>query len=144
MIFQLRNNIENFLARVFGRIFWPVVAVIAITIKENKVLLINFYGEYGLPGGICKINESLENAVRREVKEETGLDVEVKRLLFIDPPVKYPRIALIYECEVKGGSLKNSFEGKAEFIPINNLPEKMREKHKDFIRRYVESLNDNF
>jgi 8-oxo-dGTP diphosphatase len=64
----------------------PRDRVCAAIIKESKILMV--YVEDGpdkywtLPGGGIEINETHEEAVIREVKEETGLDVTVERLLF--------------------------------------------------------------
>jgi 8-oxo-dGTP diphosphatase len=61
-----------------------VGAVIVATsaVQEPKVLLIRraqepLKGEWSLPGGVVELGETLEEAVRREVLEETGLAVEV-------------------------------------------------------------------
>lgn len=64
----------------------PRDRVCAAIIKESKILMV--YVEDGankywtLPGGGIEENETHEQAVAREVREETGLDVIVERLLF--------------------------------------------------------------
>ena len=64
----------------------PKVGVGVILCKENKVLLLkrkNAHGEgsWAPPGGHLEFNEELEDCVRREVEEETGL--KVKNIKFI-------------------------------------------------------------
>lgn len=59
----------------------PIVGVGAILIENDRVLLIRRgqeprKGEWSLPGGVVELGESLEEAIRREVCEETGLEVE--------------------------------------------------------------------
>jgi 8-oxo-dGTP diphosphatase len=59
----------------------PIVGVGAILIEEGRVLLIRrgqepLKGEWSLPGGVVELGESLEDAVRREALEETGLEIE--------------------------------------------------------------------
>ena len=60
----------------------PIVGVGAVIIDDGKVLLIRrryepLAGQWSLPGGAVDIGETLEAATAREMKEETGLDVEV-------------------------------------------------------------------
>lgn len=54
----------------------------AVIVRDGRALLIRRgheprKGEWSLPGGLVNLGESLEDAVRREVREETGLNVEV-------------------------------------------------------------------
>ncbi|MDO8683809.1 MAG: NUDIX hydrolase [Armatimonadota bacterium] len=63
----------------------PVPAVAAIILRGDEILLIKRgaepgFGKWSIPGGSVEIGETMESALKREVKEETGLDVEVGRL----------------------------------------------------------------
>ena len=60
----------------------PVVGVGAVVVRDGRALIVRRAheprkGEWSLPGGLLDLGESLVDAARREVKEETGLDVEV-------------------------------------------------------------------
>lgn len=60
----------------------PVVGVGAVVVRDGRALVVRRAheprkGEWSLPGGLLDLGESLVDAARREVKEETGLDVEV-------------------------------------------------------------------
>jgi mutator protein MutT len=60
----------------------PVVGVGAVVVRDGKALLIKRgqeprKGEWSLPGGIVELGESLADALRREVREETGLETAI-------------------------------------------------------------------
>ena len=61
----------------------PTVGALIVN-KEGKILLAKshkWFGKYTLPGGHIEVGESMIDAVKREVKEEVGLDVDVCELL---------------------------------------------------------------
>jgi 8-oxo-dGTP diphosphatase len=60
----------------------PAVGVGAVIVRDGKALIVRRAheprkGEWSLPGGLLHLGESLADAARREVREETGLDVEL-------------------------------------------------------------------
>ncbi len=57
---------------------------VGVLVKDNKILVQRDKdgAEYALPGGHIKIGETLEAGLLREYKEETGVDICVKRLLW--------------------------------------------------------------
>ena len=79
-------------------------AVRAIIIQNNKILLMrrNKQGGdyYTLVGGAVKANESAEQALVREVKEESGLDVTHARLVFIEEHPAPHNEQQIFLCEI--------------------------------------------
>lgn len=59
-----------------------MVGVGAVVVRDGKALIVKRAheprkGEWSLPGGLLELGESLQDAVRREIKEETALDIEV-------------------------------------------------------------------
>ena len=79
--------------------------------KENKVLLVRItYGHRGwmLPGGYVKQNETIGEAAKREVMEETGLIVEPLELVSVRSRIKDGRndVYITFTVNVKGGELK--------------------------------------
>jgi 8-oxo-dGTP diphosphatase len=80
--------------------------VIAAVIKGKKVLLIHrkIPDVWELPGGNIEYGENPSETAKREVKEETGLDVKVKTILEIGStirPDKVHEIVLAYLCKSK-------------------------------------------
>jgi len=60
----------------------PVVGVGAVVVRDGRALIVKRaheprQGEWSLPGGLLELGESLPDAARREIKEETNLDVTV-------------------------------------------------------------------
>lgn len=99
-------------------------------------------GYWGLPGGRVDIGESVEHGAIREVWEETGLHVTVKRLIgvYSDPEnysiLSYPwgllvhYVTLSFECEVQSGELAISEESTdIGYFPPGALPDKTMLSH---------------
>jgi ADP-ribose pyrophosphatase YjhB (NUDIX family) len=95
----------------------PLVGVGAVIVDEGRVLLIRrgsepLKGCWSLPGGLLEVGESLEEGLRREVREETGLEVEVLELVELldrihrdGERVRYHYVIADYLCRVTGGVL---------------------------------------
>jgi len=62
------------------------------------------------PGGVLELGETLEDGLRRETREETGLDIEPIALTGIYKNMPRGIIALVFRCKVTGGSLTASDE----------------------------------
>lgn len=104
--------------RLVGRELLMLPSVTAIIEDKNGVLLVDHRtaDAWVLPGGALEPNESPEDAVVREVREETGLDVVPRGLLgvFAGPEfeVQYTNgdrvtyVMTVYRCEVAGGTLR--------------------------------------
>ena len=94
----------------------PKVATGAVFSLDGGVLLVQrgiepSYGKWVFPGGYVDRGESLEAAAIREVKEESGLDVRLTRLLGVYSSPGHPVILIAYAGEVTGGSIQVDEEG---------------------------------
>jgi mutator protein MutT len=113
----------------------PWVGVGGIIFQGDQVLLIKRGKEPGLglwsiPGGIVEVGETAIAALRREMEEETGLEVapiglvEVFERIFPDKEgrILYHYVILDYLCSLKGGRLKaGSDVTEAAFVPLTQL-----------------------
>jgi ADP-ribose pyrophosphatase YjhB (NUDIX family) len=96
----------------------PLVGLGALIFEGGRILMAQrgkapLMGQWSLPGGLVETGESLENAVRREVLEETGLEVKPLGVLEIferimrnaEGAAEYHYVLLDYICRVTGGTL---------------------------------------
>lgn len=96
----------------------PILGVGALIIGNQRILLVErghepLKGWWSLPGGVVETGELLKDAVRREVREETGLHVEVVCLLEVFERImldaagapEYHYVLMDYLCRVTGGDL---------------------------------------
>jgi mutator protein MutT len=104
----------------------PLVAVGALIIHENKVLLARrakhpFKREWSVPGGAVEVGETVEEAVRREVREETGIEVEITAVAGIydricrdaDGQIEYHYVLIDYLCRPMKGSGQAASDAEA-------------------------------
>ena len=114
-----------------GHELYPPIApaIIVLIRKGEEVLLVharNFRGNFhGLVAGFIEVGETLEECVRREVCEETGLEIKELRY-FASQPWPYPSGLMIgFTATYAGGSLKLQTEelSTGAFFSKDNLPE---------------------
>jgi 8-oxo-dGTP diphosphatase len=96
----------------------PIVGVGAVIVDGGRVLLVRrgnepLKGEWSLPGGAVEIGETLEVAIAREVREETGLQIEVGPMVDVldrirfdpDGRVLFHYVLIDFVCRPTGGML---------------------------------------
>ncbi len=100
----------------------PILAVGAVVVDAGRVLLVRrgrepLKGQWSLPGGAIELGESLAQGVVREVREETGLDVEPVELIELldrihresgreNSRIRFHYVIADYLCRVTGGTLR--------------------------------------
>ena len=103
-----------------------------ILVEGNKILLIKRakepgLGKWAVPGGRIEENETAEECLKREFKEETGLDIEPLKLTGIySEPDRDPRkiIGAAYIVKRIGGELKAGDDaGEVKWVALDSIPE---------------------
>ena len=104
------------------------VAVAAIIFdNQGRILLCKHtyrkFHPWGLPGGGLEYREGPEDGVRREVWEETGLEVQIEKLLYAESAPNNQHISLIYLCKIVDGVFQPNYEiSQTEFFSMDGLP----------------------
>lgn len=109
------------------------VRVTGIVIEDGRLLLLNqdipgTGRSWSLPGGKLESGESLAEALVREMKEETGLDVEPGRLLYVCDHLPAEVVHMTFEARRTGGTIGDIAAGAdttpirgVEFVPFGKL-----------------------
>jgi 8-oxo-dGTP diphosphatase len=104
---------------------------VVVPSEEGSVLLIRrasdpYEGQWALPGGFVEVGETLEEAAAREAEEETGLKVEIVRLVGVySNPDRDPRghnVSCAYLARVREGDLSAATDAaEASFLDPSNV-----------------------
>ena len=127
----------------------PSAGVCAMVVKRGKVLLGRragqlFSGKWAMPGGFVEFDEDFLTATRREVKEETGLDVEIKSILSVATNYLTPELhtlSIVCLAEPVSGE-EAAADDLSELMwvdPDGPFPPMAFEADEHIIRRYHES-----
>lgn len=112
----------------------PVPAVAAIIVEQGRILLIRrgkspSFGRWALPGGKVEIHETLQAAVRREVKEEAGIEIRVGEIagvfdLMVDEPesdIQHYIIIDFFANRVSGEPTFGDDASELRWVPVAEL-----------------------
>ena len=113
----------------------PLVGVGAIVMRGDSVLLVKrnkepSKGMWSIPGGLVEIGETVKDALRREVKEECGVEIEPTELFEVVDAVnrddkgvaRFHYVIVDFLSEWRGGDLSaGSDVADARWTPLNDL-----------------------
>ncbi len=113
------------------------IRVEAILMEEGKILLvqqeISEARNWSLPGGTLEAGESIEQGIKREMKEETGLDIAIEKLLYIGDRIEAEAhtVHLTFLVKRISGEIRIGREPEAganpitgiEMVPISSIKE---------------------
>ena len=111
----------------------PSLTTDGVIIESGKILLIKrknnpYKNKWALPGGFVEYGERVEEAIFREILEETGLKTKINYLFDIySDPKRDPRghtVTVVYLLEIINGVLKSGDDAAdAKFFNLSDLPE---------------------
>lgn len=102
-------------------------AIYGVIIKDGAILLSKQWDGYDFPGGGVKVGEDIKDALIREIKEETGMDAKIGKIITCEnsfyKTIKgayLHSILIYYLCEITGGelSIKNIDEDEKDYISM--------------------------
>lgn len=147
------DHIKELRKRVGHRPLILAGAVVIILNQHKEILLQQRADDdWGLPGGLLELGESLEAAAIREVKEETGLEVEQLQLLGIHSGEDYYfklanqdelySVTAVYEAgDVRGRMEKDGSESiDLKYFSLLNLPIGLTDEYLSYITPYLDRL----
>lgn len=105
--------------------------------KQKRVLLCHRCDQdlWNLPGGGLESGESPGDGVRREIKEESGLDTEIVSLAGVYSKPDKNEVVLSFVCKIIGGKITlNDEADKIEYFEVNKFPPNTSQKQVERIK----------
>jgi 8-oxo-dGTP diphosphatase len=109
---------------------FAVTAGAVVADERGRVLLLRHVlrkgSGWGIPGGFLTAGEQPEEAVRRELREETGLELETVELVFVRSLAHVRQVEIIFRCRMRAAALAGLEKGfeidRAEWFARDALP----------------------
>jgi ADP-ribose pyrophosphatase YjhB (NUDIX family) len=118
--------LQNILSRIIRPLFQVFAAAVIFDENKNILLVKSTYQRFhpwGLPGGSLEYGEHPEEAVIREVWEETGLNISIERLLLVNSWLP-DRVGLYYLCRIMDGTFHPTEEvSEFAYFSLEALPD---------------------
>lgn len=142
------KKLRRWSARRFQLRFTVSVGAIVVDDQERVLLLKHVFrtgSGWGVPGGFINEGEQPEAAIRRELFEETGLELENVKFAFARTLQRVNHVEIIFRCQPRGLAAARGLEikGLAWFAP-DDLPEDLGRDQRLIIKRALfDGANDS-
>jgi len=148
LLLKIWRVLPVWLQGVLSRTIRPLFQVFAVAVifnQNQQILLVKLtyqrFHPWGLPGGSLDYSERPEDAVLREMLEETGITIEIEKFLFAKTWTP-DRVGLYYLCRIKDGVFQPSEEvSEMGYFPKDSLPD-VRPQDIDLIKQIYKMVND--
>jgi ADP-ribose pyrophosphatase YjhB (NUDIX family) len=122
---------------------FAVTAGAVVRDERGRVLLLKHVlrkgSGWGVPGGFLKSGEQPEDAIRRELREETGLELDAVELAFVRTLGGVRQVEIIFRATMRSEALARVEKGfeidRAEWFEVDSLPDSVSEDQRRIIRR---------
>ncbi|HLJ66056.1 MAG TPA: NUDIX hydrolase [Chloroflexota bacterium] len=149
--YRVSRALGRFLARTAATLTLermpPFTSTSALVLKDGLLLVVvdSILDQPILPGGHLAWRETPEEAVVREVREETGIEIQVGELVAVAAGEQWAGepgvVRVVYRCEARGGTLRSSAEGRAAWVNPHDVASSQT-RDASIIRRWLEAAGD--
>ena len=98
---------------------------------------------WGVPGGFIEKGEQPIDAIRRELREEVGLELESAEIVLVHTIKRSKHLEIIFLCRSRGAAKPRSREIKsASWFALDQLPPQLDQAQRDLIKRALKSRDE--
>jgi len=128
----------------------PLVGVGAVIIEQDRILLVKRAnepnkGKWSVPGGLVRTGESLIDALKREIREEVGVEIEVDDVacvgeeIFRNGEVRFHYVIIDFFARIIEGCVRPGSDAQEiKWVPINEVD---KIETVDFVKELVSSIS---
>jgi ADP-ribose pyrophosphatase YjhB (NUDIX family) len=134
----------HFLASKLVRPRFRAAVAALIFDEQGRILLFKHTYrkfEWGIPAGGLEHREQPADAIIREFYEETGMQIEIERLLTVVSAREDHHLSIVYLCRIVSGEFKESLEiSEIKYFPVDEMPAMTLTTEKELIKWAVKEV----